>query len=264
MVMDENNPANAENTTSVPHSEAEITKKARKAELKAAEKAEKAEKKSARQAEKAAEKAAKAAEKQAEKALRKIEKQKRKEVEATSATANAPSDIASEKPADGKMKKAKPAAKKQKHEQSKKTHAGSPGMALGAKLQAVARLTRSNLAASLLKHGLYAGQEQVLFLLDEHGPLSLAELAEKLDVRAPTITKTVTRMENQGFLSRAVSRDDARSIIIALTPEGRRGLKIGRQIVHDSEAALFSSLEGADRENFDKGLNLILSHMKSQ
>ncbi|MGL4405297.1 MAG: MarR family winged helix-turn-helix transcriptional regulator, partial [Notoacmeibacter sp.] len=129
-------------------------------------------------------------------------------------------------------------------------------------LQAVARLARSNLASGLLKHGLYAGQEQVLFLLDEHGPLALAELAEKLDVRAPTITKTVTRMEAQGFLSRAVSRDDARSIIIALAPEGRRVLKVGRQIVADAETRTFSTLSKADFENLQKSLDLVFSQLK--
>jgi DNA-binding MarR family transcriptional regulator len=207
----------------------DVEKKARKAELKAAEKAKKAAK------------AEKKAAKINEKTLRKIEKKMRKEAEALS-----------EKP-----------EKTLKPKKSKPQRSTSTSMSLGAKLQAVARLARSNLATGLLEHGLYAGQEQVLFLLDEHGPLALTEMAEKLDVRAPTITKTVTRMEAQSFLSRAVSRDDARSIIIALTPEGRRVMKIGRQIVKEAEAAMFSSLNNENHEGLSNTLNLVLSNIKN-
>ncbi len=200
-------------------------KKARKAELKAAEKAKKQAKES-------------------KKAQRKIEKQQRKA---------AALDV-------------KSASEDQKSpgESVVAVNNVSQSMSLGAKLQAVARLARSNLAASLLKHGLYAGQEQVLFMLHEHGPLALAELAEKLDVRAPTITKTVTRMEAQSFLARAVSRDDARSIIIALTPEGRRVMEIGRQIAKDTEAVIFSSLTNADHESLIKTLDRVLLNIKSR
>jgi DNA-binding MarR family transcriptional regulator len=202
-----------------------IAKKARKAELKAAEKAKKAAK----------------ADKKAQK---KIEKQLRK-----AATPEAISESG---------------VKKHKAKKVKTQSGLSTSMSLGAKLQAVARFARSNLASGLLEHGLYAGQEQVLFLLDEHGPLALTELAEKLDVRAPTITKTVARMEAQSFLSRAVSRDDARSIIIALAPEGRRVLKLGRQIVIETEAEIFSSLNSADHENLRDCLDLVLSNIKSR
>jgi DNA-binding MarR family transcriptional regulator len=222
-------------------SEDPAAKKLRKAELKAAEKAEEKSKKAA----KAEKKRAKAA----EKAMRKAEDQQRKAasdlVEPSSNTGV---------PTAGQKKKAGKAT-------SRTSPSGTTG--LGAKLQMVARLTRSNLAVDLLEHGLYAGQEQVLFLLDEHGPLALTELADKLDIRAPTITKTVIRMESQAFLSRAVSRDDARSTIISLAPEGRRVLKIARQIVHNVEAGTFSSLNSADREHLDKCLDLVLSRTKN-
>ena len=221
-------------------------KKAVKSELKAAEKAKKAVK--------ALKKVAKETEKIEKKALAKIEKQARKEANALALP---------DAKADEQAKNLK--SKKLKAKTSPSAVSGASGTresGLGAKLQAVARLARSRLASGLLAHGLYAGQEQVLFMLDEHGPLALAELAEKLDVRAPTITKTVTRMEGQSFLSRATSRDDARSIIIALTPDGRRVLKIARQIVLDAEAGTFSGLSDKERQNLRDALDLVLSHGK--
>ena len=205
-------------------------KKVVKADLKAAKKAKKA---------------AKEAERLSEKAKRKIEKKTHKQAEETAAAPDVNSGTQDKKSKPGQLKSS-----------------ASNVVGLGAKLQAVARLTRGQLATRLLEHGLYAGQEQVLFTLDEHGPLSLAELAEKLDIRAPTITKTVTRMEAQGFLSRATSRDDARSTIIALTPEGRRVLKTSRQIVADIEAKIFSALTGSNCESFSKMLDMVFLHVK--
>jgi DNA-binding MarR family transcriptional regulator len=209
------------------------TKKTRKAELKATEKARKA----------------------VRKALRKIEKQKRKDAVAAKA-GNEPNVVAA------KADTVK-AGKKSKAAKYERAEGFSTTINLGAKLQAVARLMRGNLASQLLEHGLYAGQEQVLFLLDEHGPLALAELAEKLDIRAPTITKTVTRMEGQGFLSRAVSRDDARSTIISLNPEGRRVLKICRDIVEGTEIKTFAALSKADCASLEAALDQVFSHIKS-
>ena len=208
-------------------------KKAAKAELKATKKAKKAAKEAGKSVEKAKRKAEKLAFK-AEPAVSKAAPELKQETTAKTLKS-------------GKVKSASPAEK---------------SVSLGAKLQAVARLARGNLASDLLKHGLYAGQELVLFALDEHGPLSLAELADMLDVRAPTITKTVTRMEAQGFLSRAVSRDDARSIIIALSPDGRRVLKICREIVQDVESKTFSILSAADCDSLQKHLDSVFSQIK--
>jgi DNA-binding MarR family transcriptional regulator len=214
--------------------EAPDAQKARKAELKAAKKAKKA---------------AKEQEKLAKKTERKVEKQAQKQIEASAATPEA---------------KLKASAKKSNAGKAKTILLPLYALSIGAKLQSVARQIRANLAAQFLQHGLYAGQEQVLFMLDEHGPLSLAELAEKLDVRAPTITKTVTRMEAQGFLSRAISRDDARSVIISLTPGGRRMLKIGREIVQNVESKTFSVLSAADCESLQKYLDLVFLQIKHQ
>lgn len=221
------------------NSEAEAQKKARKAEIKAAEKTKKAAK-AERKLAKLAEKAAKAASKADRKA-------KKPETD----TALVETGVAEES-----------TPKKSKPKKIKAKSVAPTAMSLGAKLQAVARMARSNLAGALLEHGLYAGQEQVLFLLDENGPQALAELAERLDIRAPTITKTVTRMEAQGFLSRAVSREDARSIIISLTPEGRRVMKIGRDIVRDVEQKTFSILSKTECESLEGLLSLVFSQPK--
>lgn len=171
-------------------------------------------------------------EKKARKAARKIEKETRKA-----------------------EKKARKAEKKRAREEEAAT-AGDPAAvsdrpesgALTALLQSAARGARTVLATRLLAHGLYAGQEQVLLVLDEGGPQSLGDLADALGVRAPTITKTVARMESQGFLSRTASADDGRSVIISLTDSGREALRGARESLRETEALVFAPLKKSDRK----------------
>lgn len=220
---------NAETTSpqTEPQGEAD-DKPARKAQKKALKEARKAEKQ---------------AEKQAEKDARKAEKDARKAAK--------------------KARKAEEAAQAAPKEKSRKKAAKGEGAtmshSLSSALQAAARHARTLLANRLLEHGLYAGQEQVLFLLEERGPLALGDLAVELDVRAPTITKTVTRMEGQGFLSRAVSAEDARSIIISLTPEGRKALAGARLSVSQAEQAAFSEMDDEARAALQAMLARVLA-----
>jgi DNA-binding MarR family transcriptional regulator len=174
-----------------------------------------------------------------------------------------------EKDARKAEKKARKAEKKRARQDEAATSdaaaaaAGSdrPGSgALTALLQAAARGARTVLATRLLAHGLYAGQEQVLLVLDEGGPQSLGDLADALGVRAPTITKTVARMETQGFLSRTASADDGRSVIISLTAPGREALRGARESLRETEALVFASLKKSDR----KQLAVILGKLSGE
>src|SRR5690606_30854630 len=82
--------------------------------------------------------------------------------------------------------------------------------ALIGKLQSTARLSRTALASRLLKHGLYAGQDQIMLVLDAEDGLTPGRLAQRLGVRPPTITKTINRLQAQGFLAKQSSEADAR------------------------------------------------------
>lgn len=69
------------------------------------------------------------------------------------------------------------------------------------RMQSVARLTRTALATRLLELGLYAGQDAVMLQLAAEDGLPPGVLAQRLGVRPPTITKTITRLQSQGFWS---------------------------------------------------------------
>ena len=79
-----------------------------------------------------------------------------------------------------------------------------------ARLQSATRLARTALAARLLDHGFYAGQDQIMLALSQLDGQTPGQLAGKLGVRPPTITKTINRLQAQGVLDKRASEEDAR------------------------------------------------------
>ncbi|MFS0874950.1 MarR family winged helix-turn-helix transcriptional regulator [Solibacillus isronensis] len=68
----------------------------------------------------------------------------------------------------------------------------------------------------LKQHGLFSSQWTVLFLLHQNGPMTLTAIWKYLDVEAPTVTRTVTRLETLGWVER-VQGTDKREKMIDLT-----------------------------------------------
>ena len=88
-----------------------------------------------------------------------------------------------------------------------------------------ARSMRTVLSRNLLESGLYAGQDGVMLALSDNDGLTAGMLAARLGVKAPTMTRTIGRMEAQGFLERRADDEDARLTKVYLTTSGRDRLQ---------------------------------------
>lgn len=71
----------------------------------------------------------------------------------------------------------------------------------------------------LKEHNLYSGQWTVLFTIDKHGKMTLTSIWKYLNVEAPTITRTVNRLEELGLIQREID-EDRRAKVVALTRAG--------------------------------------------
>ncbi len=67
-----------------------------------------------------------------------------------------------------------------------------------------------------------------LATIDREGPLTLGELAAAEQVAPPTVTKTVTKLEEAGFVTRRQDTADRRVHRVQVTPEGTRQLQEAR------------------------------------
>ncbi len=91
---------------------------------------------------------------------------------------------------------------------------------LGCHLQHLARLQRTLLRRALEDAGLHPGQEQVLTVLWQRGPRTQADLAAALEIDTSTVSKTLTRLERAGFVSRCRAEGDKRAVLVSTTPQG--------------------------------------------
>ncbi|HTU70877.1 MAG TPA: MarR family transcriptional regulator [Candidatus Baltobacteraceae bacterium] len=83
------------------------------------------------------------------------------------------------------------------------------------------RTIRARVDRALQQSGSRLGQYQVLRHLWEIDGLTPREIADRLDVEMPTITRTVQRMVRDGLVARQAHPQDARSVRIYLTDRGR-------------------------------------------
>jgi DNA-binding MarR family transcriptional regulator len=87
----------------------------------------------------------------------------------------------------------------------------------------IARLGRAHRAragALLATVGLHPGQEMVLLRLVAEPGLSQNELADRLGIEPPTLTRGLQRLERAGLVERRPDADDARLVRVHLTPAG--------------------------------------------
>ncbi len=127
------------------------------------------------------------------------------------------------------------------------------------RLHSAARLSRTALAARLLDHGFYAGQDQIMLALDNEDGQTPGQLAVRLGVRPPTITKTINRLQGQGFLDKRASEIDARQAHIFLTDTGRDAIRAIEKSVRKTEK---QALKGLDKKE-QKTLSKLLSRLEA-
>src|SRR5437763_14089196 len=99
---------------------------------------------------------------------------------------------------------------------------------LGARLRiAVARLARR--LRQEAGTGLSPSLMSMLSTVDRHGPVTPSELADREQIRRPTATRLIARLEKEGFLATEVDLADRRSYRVAVTPRGHRLLERPRR-----------------------------------
>ncbi|WHS92142.1 MarR family transcriptional regulator [Sinorhizobium kummerowiae] len=134
---------------------------------------------------------------------------------------------------------------------------------LASVLVQAARSMRTVLSRNLVASGLYAGQDGVMLALAETDGLTAGALAGKLGVKAPTMTRTIGRMEAQGFLERRPDRDDARLTKVYLTELGRDRLQIIAEAGQHSEKLATRGLTDKQVRTLMKLLRAVDSNLQT-
>lgn len=105
-------------------------------------------------------------------------------------------------------------------------------------------------------------QLRVLRVLRE-GDRSASELAERVGVSAPSLTRVLDRLEERGLLVRVADQSDRRRISIRILPEGQNLL--GSQSIWLGTAFVqaVENMSQAERDEFVRAVRGFVSHVLS-
>lgn len=131
----------------------------------------------------------------------------------------------------------------------------------GFALAKVCKVHRANVGGLLAEHGLHVGQEMVLVELWECDGLRGGELAARLGVEPPTVTKMLRRLEDCGLVERRPDPSDARSFRIYLTDRGRDLEGPVASCLDRAEEMLLAGLSEKERRTFYGLLVRVRSHL---
>jgi DNA-binding MarR family transcriptional regulator len=130
-------------------------------------------------------------------------------------------------------------------------------------LAAAARMMRTRTASLLAAEGLFAGQDVLLLTLGGEKSVEVGEMAERLGVRPPTVSKTLTRLTEAGLVSRSAVSGDKRRVAARLTAKGRAKLDRIAEIRSGVERELLSGFDPKDERRLRKLLRKAIKTMSA-
>lgn len=113
---------------------------------------------------------------------------------------------------------------------------------------------RYNEAAS--KHGGSMSIGYILLNVDPEGTPS-TKLGPKMGMEARSLTRTLRNMEDEGLITRTSHPEDGRSVLVKLTPKGKRMRDISRQTVIDLNQRIQAHIPADDLQAFHRVMGKI-------
>ncbi|MDN3427252.1 MarR family transcriptional regulator [Planococcus sp. APC 4016] len=96
------------------------------------------------------------------------------------------------------------------------------------------------------KHGLYRAQWSILYYIANNDSATLVELAHYQRIEKPTVTRTVTRLEEQGYLEHIPGKD-RREKRMQLTAHGKKVYAEVRVTIDQFEKEILSHIPEEDQ-----------------
>jgi DNA-binding MarR family transcriptional regulator len=111
------------------------------------------------------------------------------------------------------------------------------------------RVTSERLDTALAGAGLSFPKLVALSQLLKAGePVALSHMASQMSCARSNVTQLVDRLEAEGLAERVRDDVDRRSVLAAITPEGRRRYQASFSILAEVEQALFGRLSSDERQ----------------
>jgi DNA-binding MarR family transcriptional regulator len=110
-------------------------------------------------------------------------------------------------------------------------------------------------AGAFARHGVHEGQQYVLLCLWAEDGLTPGELAKRLGLATPTVTRATARMEAAGLLRRRPHERDRRLVRLFLTDRGRALEEVIGREMHQLDERALATFDDAERAALVRSLN---------
>ena len=97
------------------------------------------------------------------------------------------------------------------------------------------------------EYDLNKSQSMILFQLHRDGRISQKELAQKLNVSAPSITSMIQKMEKSGYIVRNVDEKDQRMMRLDLTEKGQACIEHVKAITEKMDEIAFTGISPEEK-----------------
>ena len=135
---------------------------------------------------------------------------------------------------------------------------------MGMRMAMVVRQWRAIIDSAITDTGLTQSSWTVLMQLHQLGDnVSVSELAEVQGIELPPLMRTITQLENQGYLLRSTSPYDKRIRLLTLTTEGRAILEKLNRVIEAYQQRVTETLPEAQLAAFSATLNQIACNLRT-
>ena len=121
---------------------------------------------------------------------------------------------------------------------------------------AAGRIARDGLGQKRVD-GMTPSRMTALAVLAAEEPLRMGELAARLGISAPTVSRLVEHLAERGFLERTTDEDDHRATRVRLSAEGHRGLAAVREHGAGLLADRIAALDDGERAALEIALPVL-------
>ncbi|MGM0875195.1 MAG: MarR family winged helix-turn-helix transcriptional regulator [Bacillota bacterium] len=116
------------------------------------------------------------------------------------------------------------------------------------------RLMTKELNEHLQMHDLYSSQWSILYCLKINGPMTQSDIWRYLVVEAPTVTRTLVKLEESGWVKRTQG-SDKRERLVSLTDKAIENLPMVEKAVKSFEQKMVNNLSDEEMATFFHLLN---------
>ncbi|GAA0557814.1 MarR family winged helix-turn-helix transcriptional regulator [Rhizomicrobium electricum] len=109
---------------------------------------------------------------------------------------------------------------------------------------------------------IHPGHGRILFVLWQHGPMPIHDLARRVSLGKSTLTNALDRLEASGDVRRVRSDEDRRSITVELTPKTAETRHVYEDVSRAMNEQFYRDIPDAEIDAFEATLKRILQNLE--